>query len=91
MEKFYQRRYKLANLTNVVLFVLVVAGVSMLYGKLQILQTQAATAQEDRDRLRQYETDLSNAQGTIATLTGEIEALRKELQAERRSGNASQK
>jgi hypothetical protein len=46
MQKLYQRRYKFANLANVVLFVLVVAGVSMLYGKLQIMQTHAATSQE---------------------------------------------
>ena len=85
MEKLYRRRYKFANLANVILFVLVVAGVSMLYGKLQVLQSQAAGGQEDRDRLRQHETDLSKAQATISTLTGEIEALRKELEAVRKS------
>ena len=85
MEKLYQRRYKLANLANVILFVLVVAGVSMLYGKLQVLQTQSASGQDDRDRLRQHETDLSKAQATISTLTGEMEALRKELEAARES------
>jgi uncharacterized protein YlxW (UPF0749 family) len=85
MEKFYQRRYKFANLTNVVLFVLVVAGVSMLYGKMQVLQTQAASAEDEHERLLKHEADLSSAQATIATLTGEIEALRKELEAARRS------
>ena len=85
MDKAYQRRYKFANLANVILFVIVVAGVSMLYGKLQMLQSQSAGSQDDRDRLRQHETDLSKAQSTISTLTSEIEALRKELEAARKS------
>ena len=83
MQMDYKSRYKFANLLSVVVFVAVVAGVSMLYGKLQVLQTQAGDAATDRDRLRQHEADLSSAQATIGRLTSEIEALSEEIREQR--------
>ena len=84
----YIRRYKIANLVNVLVFMAVISGISILYGKVQMLQGQTEERVADRARLLQHEQDLSIAQSTIAGLMKELEALREEVRAQQQANIA---